>query len=310
LLLACSLPFAVAACGDGDRPPSDAPAAAIDLSRDDLGRSVSPPAAASRVVALSPSVVELMFEVGATPVGRPASANYPEAARGVPSFGESRAPNLEEIVNQKPDLIIADAILHATMINDIARLNVPVYAVRVGSFNEVVHSLRVVGALTGRKEAGEKAAAGLEAKLAAVKARLPATGPSVAVLVAAGPGQFIAARGNSYLGGLVQDLGGRNIVTTEPENFQYQGFTDFSVERILEKNPDVIITATIGGPPGAPTTSQLIKSNPALSTLKAVREGHVYDVDPIVYIQSAGPRVSQILDELPRLLYPNVFATR
>jgi ABC-type Fe3+-hydroxamate transport system substrate-binding protein len=40
-----------------------------------------------------------------------------------------------------------------------------------------------------------------------------------------------------------------------------------------------------------------------------VKAGRVSEVDPVVYVQSAGPRVSQILDELPRLLYPNVFAS-
>jgi iron complex transport system substrate-binding protein len=298
------------ACGGGDGSPEPPAAAAVDLTRDDLGRSVNPPANASRVVALSPSIVELMFAVGATPVGRPASATYPDAALAVPSFGESRNPNLEQIINMRPDLIIADAILHQRTIEDIARLQVPVYAVKVSSFQEVVHGLRVVGALTGNREAGEKAAADLEAKFQRVKARVPGSGPSVVVLVGAGPGQFIAARDNSYLGGLIKELGGRNIVTTEPENFGYPGFTDFTVERILERDPDIIIAATIGGPPGAPTTSQAIRAHPALASLRAVREGRVYDVDPNVYIQSAGPRVSQILDELPRLLYPNVFAAR
>jgi iron complex transport system substrate-binding protein len=97
-------------------------------------------------------------------------------------------------------------------------------------------------------------------------------------------------------------------VTTEPDNFRFPGFTDYSPERIIEKNPDVVLTMSLGGPPGTPKTSDALKNNPALSTLKAVKEGRVYEVDHIIYLQSAGPRVSQVLDELPRLLYPNVFA--
>ena len=53
-----------------------------------------------------------------------------------------------------------------------------------------------------------------------------------------------------------------------------------------------------------------VMRKPPLSTIKAVKEGHVYEVDHVVYLQSAGPRVSQMLDELPRLLYPNVFPAR
>jgi iron complex transport system substrate-binding protein len=256
-VLATMLLLAVA-CGDGgdDNTPSvaDSPTAvALDLSKDDLGRSVTPPARAQRIVALSPTVVELMFAVGSTPVGRPSSAEYPEQAKAVANFGTSRAPSFEEIAAMKPDLIIADALLHQQLVDNLqSQLNVPVYAVKVASFSEVVHGLRVVGALTGNKDAGETEAKKLQAKLTDIKAKLPASGPSVLVLVAAGQGQFIASRSNTYLGDILAQLGAKNLVTSEPENFSYPGFTDYSLERIVEKNPDLIITASIGGPPGSP----------------------------------------------------------
>ncbi len=305
------LPFLLAACGGGGGQLPPAPTATpIDLTRDDLGRSVVPPTAPQRIVALSPSVVELMFAVGATPIGRPSSANYPEAAKSVPAFGSSRDPSFEAIAAMKPDLVIADALLHQGVADNLAKqLNVPVFAVRVASVDDVLRGLRVVGVLSGRRDAGEGQAKALEAKLEGIKAKLPATGPTVLVLVAAAPGQFIAARSNTYLGDILSKLGARNVVTSEPENFNYPGFTDYSPERIVEKNPDLIIAASIGGPPGTPKTSDILKSVPAFATLKAVKEVRVYEVDAFIYIQSAGPRVSQILDELPRILYPNVFAT-
>jgi len=289
--------------------PTDEPAAAIDLSQDDLGRAVELPESAERIVALSPSVVELMFAVGATPVGRPGSADFPPEAAAVASFGESRNPNFEELAAMEPDLIIADALLHQGMADDLSsQLNVPVFAVRVDSFEGVTAGLRKVGALTGNAEAGEAAAAALEAQLAEIQADLPDTGPTVLVLVAAGQNQFIAARGNTYLGDVLAQLGAENMVKDEPENFGYPGFSDYSLERIIERDPDVIIAASIGGPPGTPQTSDILKGVPALGSLTAVQQNRVYEVDPFVYIQSAGPRVSVILEELPKLLYPEVFA--
>lgn len=285
------------------------PAAMVDLSQDDLGRDVDLPENPQRIVALSPSIVELMYAVGATPIGRPSSADYPPEAADVPSFGESRSPNFEELAAMEPDLIIADALLHQGMVDDLAsQLDVPVFAIRVASFDDVTAGLRKVGAITGDEETGESAAAALEDKLAAIQADLPAEGPTVLVLVAAGQNQFIAARGNTYLGDILSQLGAKNLVTDEPENFSYAGFSDYSLERIIERDPDVIIAASIGGPPGTPMTSDILKGVPALGSLTAVQQNRVYEVDPFVYIQSAGPRVSLILDELPELLYPEVFA--
>ena len=320
LVLAALVAIALVACGGSSTDyetkgasstrPGPAPAT-IDLSKDDMGRSVDVPKDAKRIVAMSPSVVELMYEVGATPVGRPTSADFPEQAKTVPSFGLSYQPNLEEVVAMKPDLLIADAIIQGNIIDQLTSIKVPVFALKIASFNDVTHALRVTGALTGNKDRGEAKAKELEDKLAGIKAKLPSTGPNIMVLVSAGPGQFIAAKDGSYLIDVVKQLGAKSIVTSsEPDNFRFPGFTDYSPERIVEKNPDVVFTMSLGGPPGTPKTSDALKSNPALSTIKAVKEGRVYEVDHVVYLQSAGPRVSQMLDELPRLLYPNVFPAR
>ncbi len=309
LVFVSTLLLLVTACGGSSTKPASTGPAPVDLTKDDLGRSVTLPASPTRIVALSPSIVELMYAVGATPAGRPSSADFPEAAKSLPSFGTSYQPSYEEIVKLKPDLLIADAVIDEALMNDLTRLSVPVYAVRIVSFADVTHGLRVVGALTGNRDRGESEAKKLETKLTGLQAQLPSTAPSFLVLVSAGPGTFIAEKDGSYLGDLMKQLKARNLVTGEPDNFRFPGFTDYSPERILEKNPDIVITMSLGGGPGTPKTIDALKSSPALSSLKAVKEGHVYEVDPAVYLQSAGPRVGLILDELPRLLYPNVFAT-
>ncbi len=311
--LAAPLALFAVACGSsyGDSkaaaPSATVAAQKVDLSKDDLGRAVTVTTPAKRIVAMSPSVVELMYQVGATPIGRPNSADFPAEAKTIPDFGTAYTPNLEVIAAMKPDLIIADAIIDQPMIDQLSRLGAPVFAVKVASFDDVVKGLRVVGALSGNQEAGNREATKLETKFNEIKAKLPAGGPSVVVLVSAGPGQLIAEKDDSYLGDMLRKLGARNVVTTEPENFRFPGFTDYSREKIIEKNPDVVIAASIGGPPGTPKTSDQIKGDSALGTLKAVKDGRVYEVDAFVYIQSAGPRVSLILDELPRLLYPSIF---
>ncbi len=312
-LLALPLLFLAAACGDGYKDQGGsgaataAPAAAarlIDVSKDDLGRAVNVPAAPKRIVAMSPSVVELMFAVGATPVGRPSSADFPEAAKVVPNFGTSYQPNYEEIAAMKPDLIIADAVIHKDTVNDIARLGFPVWAVRVNSFDDVTAGLRKLGVISGNPEAGEREAVKLETKLKDILAKKPANSPSVIVVVAGGPTQLFAGLNDSYVGDVLKKLGARNVLSTEPETFRLPGFSDYSMERIVEKNPDIILAIS----PGRPNiTTQAMSASPVFSSLKAVKDNKVYEVDPIVYLQSAGPRVSQILDELSRILYPDVF---
>lgn len=298
------------ACGsDNGSRQTSGPSASIDLSRDDLGRSVSVQTPAQRVVAMSPSMVELLFAVGVTPIGRPSSADYPPQAASVPTFGSSYDFSDEVIANMRPDLVLADAILDAGSIDRLARLGAPVFAVRVASYEDVLRALRVVGALTGNLERGEREAKAIEEKMEAVKARLPATRPSVAIIIG-GRGPIYVAKNDAWAGNLVTHLGGRNILPTGPDTFELPGFTEYSLERLAEQNPDVILVIS-PQPLPAPRTSQLLAASPVWNSLKAVREGRVHELDPAVYLQSAGPRVSQILDELPKLLHPGVFtATR
>lgn len=307
-LLALPLALLSVACGSGDDDQDKGPPAAavqnIDISKDDLGRAVTLPASPARIVAMSPSVVELMYAVGATPAGRPSSADYPEAAKSLPGFGSSYQPNYEEIAAMKPDLIIADAVIQKDSINDIARLGFPVFALRVNSFDDVTAGLRKVGAITGNVEAGEREAQKLETKLRDILAKKPATTPSVIVVVAGGGPQLFAGLNDSYVGDILNKLGARNVLTNEPETFRLPGFSDYSMERIVEKNPDVIVAISPGRPNIA---TQTMSASPVYGSLKAVREGRLHEVDPVVYIQAAGPRVSQILDELSRILYPDVF---
>lgn len=304
--------LALAACGSGNDNGGAEPTpagAAVNLSRDDLGRNVTVNAPAQRVVAMSPSMVELMFAVGATPVGRPSSADYPAQAASVPAFGSSYDFSDEVIANMRPDLILADAILDAGSIERLSRLGAPVFAVRVASYEDVLRALRVVGALTGNEERGEREAKAIEEKMTSVKARVPSSGPSVAIIIG-GRGPIYVAKNDAWAGNLVTHLGARNILPTGPDTFELPGFTEYSLERLAEQNPDVILVIS-PQPQPAPRTSQLLQASPVWQSLKAVREGRVHELDPAVYLQSAGPRVSQILDELPRLLHPSVFtATR
>jgi ABC-type Fe3+-hydroxamate transport system substrate-binding protein len=103
---------------------------------------------------------------------------------------------------------------------------------------------------------------------------------------------------------VLSKLGAKNVAANLPETFRLVGFGDFSVERIVEQNPDVIIAIS----PGRPNiTTQALSASPVWGSLKAVQSGRVHEVSDVVYLQAAGPRVSLILDELSRILYPNVF---
>ena len=78
-----------------------------------LGREVEIKAKPQSVVAISPSAVEFVYAAGGTVVGRTDTATYPDAAKQAKDIGSAYQPNREAILALKPDLIVADSVIHA-----------------------------------------------------------------------------------------------------------------------------------------------------------------------------------------------------
>ncbi len=273
---------------------------------DDNGKTLTIPQPPRRVVALSPSVVEILYAIGAPPVARVSSAVYPEEAKSLPAVGSSYQPSIEQIAAQQPDLIIADQqIQRPDVIAELEKV-APVFAMRVLTVDDLLKALRTAGRIMGKAEQGERAAQAIADKFAAVQAKLPAQRPTVFIMVGTADA-FFAAKPTSFVGDVVQRLGARNLVTEGPDTAGFPGFTTYSLERLVQLDPDVILVAT-AAPPNAPKTSQVLASNPAWANLRAVKSGRVYEINPVTLVQAAGPRVAQEIDELARYLYPGVFA--
>ena len=284
---------------------ASATAAATQASRvftDDTGKALTIAQIPKRVVALSPSTVEMLYAVDAPPVARPSSATFPDAARSLPAIGSSYQVSIEQVAAQTPDLILADQQIQSPQVIAELQKIAPVYAMRVLSFDDVPRNLRITGAIMGKSAQGEQAAKVIEEKVAALKAKLPAQRPTAFIMIG-DANAFFAAKPSSFVGSVVATLGANNLVPDGPDTSPFPGFTSYSLEQLAQKEPDVILVLT-AGPPNAPKLSQALAGNPAWAGLKAVKAGRVHEINPITLVQSAGPRVAQEIDALAPLLYP------
>ena len=272
---------------------------------DDTGKTLTIQQPPKKVVALSPSMVEILYAIEAPPVARVSSANAPDAARSLPAVGSAYNVSLEQVASQGPDLILADQQIQSPQVLAELQKIAPVFAVRVLSFDDVPRSLRLTGRIMGKPEQGEKAAKAIEDKLKAVQDKLPSQRPSVFIMIG-DANAFFAAKPNAFVGDVVAKLGAKNVVPAGPDTSQFPGFTSYSMEQLAQLDPDVILVLT-AGPPNVPRLSQVLASNPAWAGLRAVKSGRVHEIDPVTLVQSAGPRVAKDIDELSAHLYPGVF---
>jgi ABC-type Fe3+-hydroxamate transport system substrate-binding protein len=111
---------------------------------------------------------------------------------------------------------------------------------------------------------------------------------------------------SSLVGDMVRMLGADNIVEDSP----VKGATkvEFSMERIVERDPDVILITTMSDVEKCKARiKEDIESNKAWVGLRAVKEGNVHYLPKKLYIYKPNARYPEAIENLAKILYPGVF---
>jgi iron complex transport system substrate-binding protein len=237
-------------------------------------------------------------------------AYFGAAAKGFAMIGGSfTEPSLEDIAKARPDLVIGLANQHEQL-RDALKPIAPLYIMNPTSYNDSITYLRDIGRLTGRQEAANAAAQTFLDKLAAYKARSPNN--KSALLLYGSDVDFNIFTAGSLPGGLLAQVtpypwpapstGAPLASDKEP------GAIPYSLEKILATNPDVLLIATVGAASGAPSLDKQLAANPVWATLKAVKTGQVYAVNPSAYIFGRGTiSLGLALDDAMTRIYPSAF---
>lgn len=217
------------------------PALAIQVT-DDSGQIIQLDKPASRVVALAPHIVELVYAVGAGDklVGAVSYSDYPEAAKKVPRVGNYKNFSAEAILRLQPDLILAwQSGNGAERIKKIEELGIKVYWGEPQTLESVGESLRKVGLLLGEQDSGA-AAKHFNEKLSALRQQYQHKNP-VSVFYQVWNEPLQTLNGDSLLSDVISLCGGRNFFADEPALAP-----KLSVESVLHANPQVIIASGMG----------------------------------------------------------------
>ena len=277
--------------------------------RDGLGRAVTVNAPVERIVALSLTVTEILADINLPPIGRPSSATFPEAfTKNIAEVGSAYRPDLEKVVALKPDLLLGSVGTTAASARALGALNIPLIVTPDSSLNDVYGTYTLIGQLTGQEAQAKLALTILKNKVARVIAKVPKTAskPKVLALLAAG-GQSFSTTDETYIGDLIEKLGGINIAKGTPSTDPRQpGFVVLSLEQIVASNPDVILAFRPRTARGgfAPSPLEKLESQPAYQALNAVKNARVYLLDAEPFVTAPGPRATSSLEQLLPLLYP------
>jgi iron complex transport system substrate-binding protein len=272
---------------------------------DMLGRSVAIPDRPLRIVSLAPSITETIYALGRGEwlVGVTAICDYPAPARALPKVGGIAAPNLEQIVRLRPDVVFATAEGNARdLLDQLERLGLATFALRPDSYGGVLASMRAVGRAVAADQAARRVVDDVGSSVRTVQASVGGhSRPRVLYLIWTDP--LIAAGAGTYLDDLLVLAGGRNIVRQRTG-----AYPRLNWEQVVGGVPEVILLADHREDSERAATGRgdMPPDWKTWQVVPAIRTGRVLPV-PSNTILRPGPRVGEGLARLARAIHPDAF---
>lgn len=265
-----------------------------------------------RVVACMGSFASMWELAGGTLVGASDDAftlsDYDLTSADVQKVGDFSNPNLESIIALEPDFVIMTSgsggrggdSNQADLKAALAASNIPVACFQVTTFADYERMMRTLCDITGRDDLYEQNAQATADRIDAITAKVPAgEAPSALVLTTFSGGTRVQAS-STMTGSMLADLGVKNLADENPSLLK-----DFSLESIIDMNPDYIFVVPMGNDDAAAMKAleDQTAANPAWSTLSAVQNGRYVTLDPHLFQYKPNERWDQSYQALYDALY-------
>jgi iron complex transport system substrate-binding protein len=256
-----------------------------------------------RIISLAPNVTEILFALGLDKqiIGVTRFCNFPEQAQTKNKIGGMVDPDLEKIIDLRPDLIIAFRGNPLRLVHRLIDLDQPVFVLEEGTNLESVFDLiHKIGQITRKEKAAERLIAPLREKFHRIKTSLEIVEHRPRVFINL-YGRGLWTCGNKcFLNDLVMKAKGKNIAGEIP-----RAWFNYNREELIHQNPEYIIVIS-------KSHSDFLKNkewfaNEAhLEGIQAVQKGNLYFLNEDL-ITRPGPRLFHAFDQLARILHPSIF---
>ncbi|TET49144.1 MAG: ABC transporter substrate-binding protein [Actinomycetota bacterium] len=273
---------------------------------DGLDNEVTLEKPAEKVIVLAPSSLETVDALGGMDkvigVDNWSVDNNEPLAEGFEGFGDYQGFNMEKIVEAAPDLLI---VLSGHPPEDIERVKeygISVYTAEVSSLESVYGEIINIGKMLGLEDKAVQVSDELKSRVEEIYSKVKDLGedekPKVFYMVYNEP--LWSAGSGTFIDDLIMYAGGSNIVSADG----IEGYAEYSAEKLLENNPDIIIAGD-GGMYDAKTPDFILEDQ-RFASVNAVIDGDVYIVTE-KYVVRPNQNSINGLTMLATAIHPDIF---
>ncbi len=265
--------------------------------KDDMGNTVTLKHQPMHIVSGSEGTDEIL--VSLVPRSRIAlvttMASNPEYSNVVAQVKGIRAwsgDDPEQALAVHPDLVLEAGYVTKTVLDQLHQAGVPMYAFSLNDFNSIAdieRNILTVGRLVGEPAKAHAVVANMKQDIAQIEGAVQGQ-PRPTVLDYGSYG-FTAGR-DTTVDDIIRDAGGVNVAHI------LNGWQKITDEQIVKWNPDVIIDSSDDA-----AFLKKLASDPALQSVTAVREHHLYAINS-ADISSVSQYVVRAVYDVAKVLHP------
>ena len=299
LLCAILCTLVLTGCG------SAAPGEGLTFS-DDTGAEVTAPYSPQKVAVLTSSLADLWITAGGTvsiTVGETLERGFLEEAVLVDA-GAGKTVDLERLIAERPELVICSAQLAGQLecAEALRAAGIPVAAFDLETFEDYLRVLEICTQILGTPERyetyGEALRLEVEALISAACAKEGT--PRILFVRAGSSARYTKAKTaqDHFVCVMLKELGTENIAEKAPILLE-----GLSTEEVLLSDPDAILFTTMGDEAAGTAYMESLLADPVWCTLRAVREGSVYQLPKDLFQYKPNSRWPEAYAYLIELLY-------
>ncbi len=254
-----------------------------------------------RIVATTVAVTEIMDALEVDLVGVPTSSKtLPKRYKGLPEVGNPMSPDMEKVKSLKPSEVLSVTTLEYELKPVFDGVGMKANFLDLTSLKNMQNSISDLGKKYGREKQAKEVVTKLDKKVASIQKEVKGKKEPTVLILLGVPGSYLVATEHSYIGDLVKQLGGKNIV--QGERVEYLAS---NTEYLKKADPDIILRAAHGMPDEVVKMfDKEFKTNDIWKHFAAVKNNRVYDLEERLFGTTGNLAAIEALDELKKMMYP------
>ncbi|MGV8145547.1 MAG: helical backbone metal receptor [Alkaliphilus sp.] len=253
----------------------------------------------STVISMAPSVTEIIFALGAGEklVGRTQFCDYPSDVAGIQNIGSMFTPDIEQMINIYPDIVIAQTHFKEEILAKFNEAGIKTSASATpASLEQLYDAVLETGMLINRNFEARAVVSSMRAKVQRVEyvLRDVSKGPSVYYVMGTGDwGEWTATK-DTFLAEAIAIAGGDNVAAKVEPEISW-GFT---LEKLIDANPEVIF--------GSQFNKDKMNAGDQYTALSAIKNNNFKVVDYNIFERPSPRLINEGLKILLEMFHPEL----